>query len=581
MSTMTYRSVLKFNYDTYSKDDSGNEVKTTEVKYLPLDIVTTRTVNSSSNIITQPMLNGDTVADHSYRNPTTVAINGKFGIYGLYSEDESYDFLSNSSNDSRLKKIETVFEYLKTNGILCDLIVMPMEIDKTSGSSSEGSEDRFLARRNLAVESFNFNDNFSSMDYTLSMKEVIVVDDTAYETYEGSDDPSLAIIKTSSMNTYMLSLTNDQLMEIIVEALYNADYIEKSWIEKCCDDVGTYYKTLGKAVASISGILLVVGVKLATLAGKTALLGVITGAGGGGVAAIGSTLAAAAGPIAIAVVVIAIVIAAIYTIFKRVKAEKKKKKAKGYIALKNDSIEDGLERINRLTADVRKGLTTITTSMQIGSFQTNEPQSILLKVNGVYFTITVSRNTSANVSAGECPFNFEVNKANATDAYWGNYGTERGTPVIVDSYDNCTDSNYWFTDTNTYDYKVWIVNTSYKSYIDDINDKIANIDPMFLLQIANEISTDNPPKTLYYHSSFANRVYTQPYYDKHPIYKNNKSKFEKYESYRKDYNDILYSSGGSDNPLLDLTKYQLIICNGSVEDEYDKIQETIRESLGL
>ena len=68
-----------------AKFDGKNET------WLHLDTITEKNLTSSARIPTQPMQDGNTMADHMYRNPDEYSVSGTFSLYGKYWNDKTYD----------------------------------------------------------------------------------------------------------------------------------------------------------------------------------------------------------------------------------------------------------------------------------------------------------------------------------------------------------------------------------------------------------------------------------------------------------------------------------------------------------
>lgn len=81
---------------------------------LEFDKINENITTSTSDITTHPLVNGDVIADHMYRNPVNVNVSGTFSLNG--NQRTQYF----GSND-RLTNIETLFEKIKKQGIFCTL----------------------------------------------------------------------------------------------------------------------------------------------------------------------------------------------------------------------------------------------------------------------------------------------------------------------------------------------------------------------------------------------------------------------------------------------------------------------------
>ena len=147
----------------------GAKLDGVNYQYLYLDTCMEKKVTSSATIPIYPLQDGTTMSDHMYRNPDTFSIQGSFSLAGARASDRNYGapFTDEvASGQDRLTKIQAVFEYIKDNGILCDLT--------TFGPSGNG-ETRFKTRHNMALQSVTWVEKQISMEYTMEFHEIICV----------------------------------------------------------------------------------------------------------------------------------------------------------------------------------------------------------------------------------------------------------------------------------------------------------------------------------------------------------------------------------------------------------------------
>ena len=77
------------------------------------DYVSDNSTSLSSDLTTHPMVNGDMVADHMFKQPLTVTYSGKFSLYG--NKRTEY------GKEDRLEQIQNIFERIKNEAIICEL----------------------------------------------------------------------------------------------------------------------------------------------------------------------------------------------------------------------------------------------------------------------------------------------------------------------------------------------------------------------------------------------------------------------------------------------------------------------------
>lgn len=585
MST-TYRTVLSFDQIIEAEDGS----KSANTIFLPFDLVTNRSINESSNIVTQPLLNGTNASDHSYRNPTTISLNGKFSLYGLYAEDDSYDFINKDDDTkSRLENIEDTFKYLKDNGILCTIYFLGYD-DEPMSINMLKDRNMFSVRESFAVESFTFNQNLAAMDFSINFKEVIIVDDTSYGEYTGENDPTIDPYKISSYTSYLASLDDDALGSIIIRSLYDSAFIEESWIKVACDNYGKGLRT-GTLIAGIittmfalkGGTVILQSLGSLLLAKSMASIASAV-AGGGAVAATGISLGMALG-IAVAVVVAIVAVGTwIYTIVKTNKAMKKKKKAKCYIKLVNGSITDGEAKLTSLIMDVRNALRQASTDIRVITFPEDTDNSVgLINLEGIYYQISVSPNTNVT---DEAPwknyFHWEVERCSKNNDGF-NFIQNIDPPVMYD-FTSMTWMNCWFRDEVNNKSFLWVYNSD-----SSIEKLIPEIDELKEKILARRRVVNDEWKSLYpYNGDKVGLWFTDEELQDFSISyetmdgpssrytKADVNRYKEYETKQAELDALLeYASYKM------LSSYLLVICSDDISKEFKNVEKVITNALGL
>ena len=212
--------------------------------YFDLDTCTSKSLNSTATVAQYPVEQGDTIADHMYRNARTLNLSGSFSLAGrnsyegnnLYTKDniigelagaektweqwfeEDADELKDLSGLNRLEAIQRVFEYIQAKGILCTIMMC-------SGRPGD-SNTRFKVRNNMALNSIQWREQYNSMTYEFGFTEIISVTRSAeFETfnYDGLY-PSTYLPATKSLGK-MISDTGS-LIKTVLEALFDWNYID-------------------------------------------------------------------------------------------------------------------------------------------------------------------------------------------------------------------------------------------------------------------------------------------------------------------------------------------------------------------
>lgn len=122
-----------------------------------LDTINETSVNTSSNLTQHPIVNGDMVADHMYKDPITISLSGSFSLNGG-------TLMNISSTGSSLSNIQTLFERIKNEGIVCSLM-------KVMTDSKQNM--RFLERNNMVLTSIRWSEKVNSMDFSFTFTQVL------------------------------------------------------------------------------------------------------------------------------------------------------------------------------------------------------------------------------------------------------------------------------------------------------------------------------------------------------------------------------------------------------------------------
>ena len=264
-----YRAIIGCNWNQF---ETGN---TTPDRYLALDIQEEPQVTASSTLCSYPLQSGDTMTDHMYRNPTTVALTGVFSLTGapILFKDSSYDFFQTSQD--RLTAIQEIFEKIKDDGILCQITTIKNAVGGNVISDSDDSQTRFRQRNNMALESITWTQMQNSMKFNFSFKEVIMVESQEYEeiTAEMMEELNLPRCTSPVGSSLAVVLSNTgKLDEIVIKSLQENGYITNGFL-RAIYQFGSVYLTV-VAVLAITYVATAVVIGIAT---STAAALAITG----------------------------------------------------------------------------------------------------------------------------------------------------------------------------------------------------------------------------------------------------------------------------------------------------------------
>ena len=455
----SYRSVIAVNFPEIILDSNNNPIYVNgeakyqnKIKYLPIDYQEDRSVTANSHIVTQPLQNGDTMADHMYRDPVSFSMKGKFALNGRNWNNDSYNILSNSGD--RLASVQWVFEYIKNAGLLCTITTVATDVDvpdnvyyETDDKGSDvlignitPSKTRFLTRNNMALTGINWTEKQNVLDFSFTFTEVIMIDTEEFEVdYSDEDLPNLMYPKAQSIGTAMFE--SGKLPEYIIKVLKDHGYITNEFFKWCADtgeDIGIIMKTV-----------IVIGIAAGIIVGAVAVTAAI-----GGIAATASALGSAALIFPVGTIVAAAaagIIATVAGIAAIINHHEKEQKKKLAFDAANGKGPESMRRLQNLIFDVEKAVNKMSGNITIYNFSSDEDQTVCISIGGRYYFLTI---TSLN-----------------SYPYWKadirvNSDGEEGTPIShrFSEWDPCTNIlelnqnvNMWFIDEDR-TYEVYLVN---------------------------------------------------------------------------------------------------------------------------
>lgn len=442
----SYRTVIVFEMpEPYTQAD-GTIIYVNRTKYLPIDYLDARGIQSSAQVVTQPMLNGDVISDHMYRNPTKVSISGKFSLNGRNWNNTTYSEIHNEGD--RLTAIEYVFEKIKNEGILCTLTTVETEIDvsdnitydengKLTNSAINPSQTRFLTRENMALTDISWKEEQNTLGFNFSFQEVIMVRTEAYQVkVEDLDLPSLNEPSTQSLGDLLFS--TGELPLTVTKALQAKGYIQDEWLSDVCRN--------WKGVGIVAQVLIAVGVAVGVIVGSVILAG----------SAIGATIISATAAVVpvgtIVAAAVAIVAAIGIGIWALIDNHNKNEKAKRAFKLINGDYKQDLNRYMNFMDDVQSAVNSASANIQVYNFTSDDEQQICVPIGGNYYYITITK-------VGEAPY-FK------SDVRVNGYEKQGGNPITSMRENWCPISNFmelneninmWFKDESK-QYQVYLVN---------------------------------------------------------------------------------------------------------------------------
>lgn len=384
---------------------------------LEFDKINENITTSTSDITTHPLVNGDVIADHMYRNPINVNVSGTFSLNG--NQRTQYF----GSND-RLTNIETLFEKIKKQGIFCTL----KKINRGINNSV-----RFIQRENMVLNYILWKENQNTLDFTFTFIEVITINVEEPDADKDVTDTNLpAISEASSLDFTDTLLDWDEIDKIIVKQLHDVDLISTDFLKFSIETAGKY--TAGVLVGTT------VALGVAVLQGIGIALGVITGG-------IGTAFLVAAGAIA----------GGIYALYKSIKkkVQQKKYKQKAFELYKDDrKNQQECSRFYDYIGTIHQNLEYLENVLHVYGIGSNENQDCILYIDNNYYIFTFMKNNTDELER----YSLHVEDIN------GNNIAEQSILTGLTNISECDNSTCLFRTSSGY--YIYIINLKTQEAID-------------------------------------------------------------------------------------------------------------------
>lgn len=406
-----------------------------------LDTVNDTQITASSTVTEHPTVNGTPMADHMYKNPIDLTLNGTFSLNGKKA------ILIDKAGKS-LARVEKIFEDIKNNGILCT--ISKIKITK------EDSTPQFTVRDNMVLQSITWVEKINSLGFTFNFREALRADVQVYDV--DPDDnfaPDITYADASNFSDTLLDW--DAVDQEVLQALIDYNLAADDFLE-CLATMG-----VGPIVALGIGAVVAVAVKAAL----TALC-----------------LSTAAAPIIGAVVAVAAVIVigffALFRLFR-----KRRYKIKVFKYYKNATKRDKeVKRFMEFYESIHDKIRTLDGVMKVWSVTENKAQETLVNIDGSYYIFNFEKN---NVDSG---YAYKLNISDINDTTIKCTNTNCAINAFIDGDDN----NMLFSTSKSRVYLICRVtadNPKWQEYL-----KLSDEDKMYLSGSQVEEYLQNSPYDL-------------------------------------------------------------------------------------
>lgn len=185
----------------------------TNVISIILDTVNDTSVMASSTVTQHPTIDGTPMADHMYRDPTTLSISGVFSLNGKKAA------IVDKSGQS-LARVEEIFEDIKNKGILCTVTKIKI-IDNDH-------VPQFAIRDNMVLQHISWTERTNSLSFSLSFTEALRANTQTYDT--APDDaflPNVQYPNTSSFTDVFIDW--NEIDTVVLKALKEYNLLEDAF----------------------------------------------------------------------------------------------------------------------------------------------------------------------------------------------------------------------------------------------------------------------------------------------------------------------------------------------------------------
>ncbi len=352
-----------------------------------LDTVNDTSISASSTVTEHPTLNGTPMADHMYKNPIDISLNGTFSLNGKKA------ILIDKTGKS-LARVEKLFEDIKDSGVLCTISKIKI-VDKEQ-------TPQFTVRQNMVLQSITWVEKINSLAFSFNFREALRA---SVQTYDVDPDdrfaPDITFADSSNFSDTLLDW--DAVDKEVLQALL--DYNLAS------DDFLRYLATLG--VGSL--IAIGIGAVIATaLASTLVAIGVAVST----IPVVGAVVAAAAA-----------VVIGIFALFKLIK--KRAYKIKAFVYYKNASKRDKeVKRFMEFYESIHNKIRTLDGAIKVWSVSENKAQETLINIDGSYYIFNFEKN---NVDSG---YAYKLNVSDINDTTIKCTNTNCAIGSFTDGNDN-------------------------------------------------------------------------------------------------------------------------------------------------
>lgn len=336
--------------DTSLPENAENRIKL-RPRVLVLTAVEEPRLSASNTITTHPIVSGDMIADHSYKNPATLSFSGNaaaFGNKGILVDND----------DISLADLESLFMSLKDNSYLCSIVKLNL---------ANENDVRFSVHENMVLKDISFTEKINTLEYSLTFQQVLLA--TIQTVDVDLSDEFLPNITEPITTSFTNSLINwEQIDAIVIHTLEETGLMTRDF-KDFISGLGT--AALTAIIGAVAAVALVSLLHI-PVAGWAAI---------GITAAIGATVGLAIG---------------IVNAIKKAKL-KRKYAVEVFDKYKDDrKNQQEVERFNNFVSSIHKQLEQLNNYIHVYQIASEEDQECAVSISNNYYIFTFGTNNTTH-----------------------------------------------------------------------------------------------------------------------------------------------------------------------------------------
>ena len=379
--------VVQIKFDELIYNAEGKQIEKRQ-RVLMLDAVEDISTNATNTITTHPIVSGDIVADHSYKNPITMSLSGTAALFG-------HQGIVVDNKGITLADLQELLLKLKDNAYLCDIIKFSIDNKK---------DIRFKHWSNMVITGLSMTERINTLQYSISWQQVMLAE--VQTTDIDFADEYLPNVTEPMTTSFTDALIDWEQIDVMVYKMMKDNNLIKDNFEKFLSGLGaTWLVSAGLAAAAL----------------------IIS--------------ALATNPVGWVILAVAAIAVFAYGIYKAFEGlfNRKKYRIKTFEAYNDDrKNQQEVERFNNFFSEIHKQLQLLNNVIQVYQISSDEDQECLLSISNNYYLFTFTTNNTTHKR--ECVITDATDSSQQPKVY----GTVRDVSAMPTNYNACTVDNALF-----------------------------------------------------------------------------------------------------------------------------------------